>query len=42
LCSEIEQSSVSAANFQQTALEFHRAIQSVLAQHAVIPFRFPT
>src|SRR5579885_2875882 len=42
LCSEIERSAISSGNFQQAALEFHRAVQAVFAAKAVIPFRFPT
>ena len=42
LCSEMERNSISAANFQQAALEFHRVVQAVFAEKAVIPFRFPT
>lgn len=42
LCSEMERSAISATNFQQAALEFHRVVQAVFAAKAVIPFRFPT
>ena len=42
LCSEMERSTISAINFQQAALEFHRVVQAVFADKAVIPFRFPT
>lgn len=42
LCSEMERSAISAGNFQQAALEFHRVVQAVFADKAVIPFRFPT
>jgi|SRR5689334_16239208 len=42
LCSEMERSSISANNFQQAALEFHRVLREVFAQTAVVPFRFPT
>ena len=42
LCSEMEPSAISAGNFQQAALEFHRVVQAVFADKAVIPFRFPT
>lgn len=42
LCSELERSLISATNFQQAALEFHGVIQAVLAENAVVPFRFPT
>lgn len=42
LCSEMQRSLISANNFQQTALEFHRVLHEVFAQRAVVPFRFPT
>jgi len=42
LGSEMDRSAISAGNFQQAALEFHRVVQAVFAVKAVIPFRFPT
>ena len=42
LCSEMEINSISPANFQQAALEFHNVIHAVFAQIAIVPFRFPT
>ena len=42
LCSEGEKTAISAGNFQQAALEFHRVIQACLAEKATVPFRFPT
>ena len=42
LCSEMERGAISAGNFQQAALEFHRVVQAVFASKAIIPFRFPT
>src|SRR5581483_11254279 len=42
ICSKMEPTVISAGNFQPAALEFHRFIQAVFAERAVIPFRFPT
>ena len=42
LYSQIEKTEISAANFQQTALEFHGVVHAVFRQAAVVPFRFPT
>lgn len=42
LCAELERSSISATNFQRSALEFHRVVQAMLVEKAVVPFRFPT
>lgn len=42
LCSEMERSSISTKNFREAALESHRLVQAMLAQKAVVPFRFPT
>jgi hypothetical protein len=40
--SEVERSAIAPKTFQPAALEFHRVIQSVFSQVAVVPFRFPT
>jgi len=42
LYSEMEQSSIAADSFKDSALEFHHVVHSVFARSAVIPFRFPT
>lgn len=42
LCSEMGRTAISASNFQRVALEFHRVVQTVFAEKAVVPFRFPT
>ena len=42
LCSNLDRNSISPANFQQAAVEFHRVVQAAFAQKAVVPFRFPT
>lgn len=40
--SRIEKSDISAANFQQAALQFHDVLHAIFAEAATIPFRFPT
>jgi len=40
--SRIDKSDISAANFQQTALQFHEVLHAIFAAAATIPFRFPT
>ncbi len=42
LCSKMERSSISSKNFREAALESYRVVQAMLAQKAVVPFRFPT
>ena len=42
ISSQIEKTSISSANFQQAALEFHNVVHAIFRQTAVVPFRFPT
>lgn len=40
--SEIEKERISASNFKNAALEFHKVVHAFFSQMAVVPFRFPT
>lgn len=42
LYSEMEPTEIASNTFQQSALQFHYVVQTVFADEAVIPFRFPT